>query len=203
MLTRVRLRKLALAALLAADTDAKKNCYEYDWPVGEEKLPAVLINWETEHKTSMSRAQPNFTTVATLRLLIRLMANTKAQVREATDRLVWQVEQALLTNYNLRLEVQQFVFVTTTGDIDSNTGKHIAEYRMDIGLEFFEDQNQYPAIPSTPLTQINATLDALNRFDPTGTYPDPPFPDSVKPAPRTEGPDGRSEGTLVIPLEGG
>lgn len=198
MLTRVRLRILALNALLAADTDAKKNVYEYDWPTSEETMPAILINWDKEHKTSVTRTQPNFTTVGTLRLDIRLMGTTKRDTRIAIDKLLWQIEQAILTNFELRKEVQQFVFVTSEGKLDSTTGKHIAHYNMDFGLEYFEDQNQYPPIPVTTLTEIDINVDLLNRFDKTGTYTDAPFPAAVPPAPRTTGPDGRNEGKLVI-----
>ena len=43
-------------------------------------------------------------------------------------------------------------------------------------------------------------LDTTTPFDASGTYPNPPFPDAVQPAPRTSGPDGRAEGGLDIQL---
>jgi len=198
MLTRVRLRKLALAALLRADTDAKKNVYEYDWPTGEEKMPAILFNKEQDFKTSLLRGVPSFTAVAMLTLDVRAMGNTRQDARGGIDRLLDQIEIGLMTDYELRKEVQQFASFESRGNIDSNTGKHIAHYTLDVALEYYEGPERYPAIPVIPLKQVNVNVDVVNRFDANGTYDDAPFPKAIAPAPRTSGPDGRNEGTLVI-----
>lgn len=50
--------------------------------------------------------------------------------------------------------------------------------------------------PIIPLDGVSVTSDLHNVFDPTGTYADPLFPDSITPAPRDVGPDGRAEGGL-------
>lgn len=200
MLTRVRLRIIALNALIAAETDAGKNVYEYDWPTNELTMPAILVNWDRERKASNGRTQPNFTTMASLILDVRLEATDVKTARKKLDNLLWQIEQAILTSYELRKEVQQFPFVETESNVDSTSGKHVAHATVTFAMEFFEDQNQYPAIPAVPLKEIDIDVDLVNRFDPTGTYPDPDFPGSVVPAPRTQGPDGRNEGKLVIEL---
>lgn len=44
-------------------------------------------------------------------------------------------------------------------------------------------------------------LDLVNVVDKLGTYENPLFPDSVKPAPRLRGPDGRLEGQVVVELK--
>jgi hypothetical protein len=194
MLTRVKLRILALEALRNARTLAGENVYEYDWPTNKLTQPAILLNWDKEHKESMARTQPNFTTVARLILDIRIMAEDVVTARTRLDTLLWQIEQAILTDYNLRKQVQQFPFVDTESHIDSTTGEHIALAMMAIGLEFFEDQNQYPPVNAVPLDQVAINVDLVNVFDATGTYPNPPFPNAVEPAPRSQGPDGRLEG---------
>ena len=158
MLERVRLRKIALQAIIDAATLAGPNVYEYDWPTGEQKSPAILFNKDSEVKRSMGRYQPNFTTIATLEFDVRLFANSKEKAHKEIDLLLWQIDQAILTNYYLRKDTQQFIFVNSDGHIDSTTGKHIAHYTVAYGLEFFEDQNQYPAIPAVPLTEIDITV---------------------------------------------
>lgn len=44
-------------------------------------------------------------------------------------------------------------------------------------------------------------LDLVNVVDKLGRYSNPLFPDSVKPAPRLQGPDGRIEGQVVVQLK--
>ncbi len=61
------------------------------------------------------------------------------------------------------------------------------------------------AWPVTPpatvdVTTLTVDTDLTNIFDPTGTYPNPPFPSAVTPEPRTSGPDGRAEGGLSFTL---
>jgi hypothetical protein len=50
------------------------------------------------------------------------------------------------------------------------------------------------------LTSVTLDGDLVNVFDPAGTYVGTLFPQSVRPPPRSAGPDGRSEGSLVISL---
>ncbi len=80
--------------------------------------------------------------------------------------------------------------------------QHAGTVSMLFGLEtyavFDVSLSERPNV--TPLEGIDVTVDTVEPSDKTGTYPDPAFPDSVNPAPRTEGPDGRAEGTLQIDL---
>lgn len=200
MLTLERLQIIALNALIAAQTDAGERVYPYDWPTNKITMPAILINQDQERKSSNARTQPNFTTIGQLILDVRVEAVDVRTARKNLNKLLWQIEQAILTNYELRKEVQQFAWVERDSNVDSSSGVHIAHSTVKLGLEYFEDQELYPALPSVPLKQVVVNVDLINIDDPTGTYADPPFPAAVTPAPRTQGPDGRNEGTLVINL---
>ena len=68
---------------------------------------------------------------------------------------------------------------------------HIGGLQIELGVTMYE--TFYPDVTAV-LEEIDLTADLVNVADPTGTYPNPPFPDAVVPAPRTAGPDGRAEG---------
>jgi len=101
-------------------------------------------------------------------------------------------------------------------DEDGEGEQHLGELTVDVGMEFYQGPEDFYPLegevieppfdavnaamvqPIVPLTEFNVTTDLVNVADPTGTYPDAPFPDVVTPAPRTAGPDGRAEGGLLF-----
>jgi hypothetical protein len=201
-LMRDMLRQMTVAALKAADTDAGDNIFSPgDWPSDSDAMPALLISCKRERKESMTRAQPNFTTTAYIRVDARLEDTNEGDAQDSMNALCDQVEQAILTNHDIIEQLQQISSVETQMDIVSEGGKHVAQAVIEFGMEFYQSQEDYYAPVNPPqLNEITVQADLTNHFDPSGTYPDPAFPDSVKPAPRTSGPDGRNEGAIDIAL---
>jgi len=207
MTTSADLRLLAAAALKGA-TDAGQNVFTaMDWPTWSGSYPLLYLHTPAEDKESLGRqGGPQFTVTLTLQVSGRVQVENledQSGVAEATvklEALQRQIEIALINNPALMGQLQQFPFVRTEMKTDGTGDQNLGEIVMNIGLEFYQGPEDFYPIPIVPLEQITVDVDTTNVFDPTGTYADPPFPGSVTPAPRTEGPDGRSEGGLDITL---
>lgn len=191
MLTRSKLRTLAIDALKAAPTLAGNAVFIYDWPTNIRQTPiAILVNHDYDVKISNSRTVPNFTSTPELILDLRCEDVTVEKARWKLDTLLDQVEQVIFTNYAIVKAIQQFSHVETKSQITSESDYHVASALMRIGMETFEIYQP----TGIPIKEMTVSVDLQNIFDPTGTYVDPLFPGSGTPAPRTTGPDERLEG---------
>lgn len=213
MLARRMLRLAVMAALQPLMTSAgvKTIASPGVWPTPQEKLPAILVNAPTEQKQSIGKGMANFTTSASITVQGQVSKSSPEEALEAIDALAFAVENAVLTDYWVTRTVERFTSVQTDIEVTSDGGPHLAGFRMTLAGDMFESFNPAdvmppgtpwpPAAPAiVPLTSMGIHLDTAGPFDATGTYPNPPFPDAVQPAPRTTGPDGRDEGALDIQL---
>lgn len=205
MTTSAELRLIAVAAL-KGKTDAGLNVFAaLDYPTWDGSYPILYLHTPGEDKESLGRqGGPQFTTTLTLQVSGRVQVDNLADqsgVAEATvqlEALQRQIELALINNPALMSKLQQFPFVRTEMKTDGTGDQNLGEVVMSIGLEFYQGPEDFYPTVTDDLEQITIDVDPVNVFDPTGTYPDPPFPGAVTPSPRTEGPDGRSEGGLDI-----
>jgi hypothetical protein len=201
MLARAQLRQAALTALQALQVANVAKVYSPgDWSTAQENLPAILLRATGDRKESNSRTVPNFTTTVTLEIEARLSAETDVDAQTAIEALQDQIEQTLFTNVALIKLIQQVASVTTQVDIRADAKTHLAGCRMTVDLECFEEFEPGAVLQLPALQNVQLHVDLTNRFDPTGTYQNPPFPAAVEPAPRDSGPDGRDEGALDINL---
>jgi len=213
MLARRMLRLAVMAALqpLKASAGVATISSPGVWPTPQEKLPALLVNTPTEQKTAVTTGQANFTTGSSIVIQGQLSRSSPEEALDALEALAFAVENAVLTDYWVTRTVQRFTSVQTESEVTSEGGPHLAGFRMTLVGEMFETFDptlvqpaetpwppQSPVI--VPLESMRIHLDTAQPFDASGTYPDPPFPDAVNPAPRTTGPDGRDEGALDIQL---
>jgi len=205
MLHRSLLRDIAADVLRRAQTIAEERVYTpRDWPT-VRCYPCVLVDCLADHKESIGQEPPAFTATATLDINARIEKDNAVAAREACERLCDEMECALLTCTALLKQIQQVRTIDTTMEFDATGRVHIADLRMSLELEYFIAFNPFADTPpalqpvAVPLERIGIHADLIAPADPSGTYPDPAFPASVTPAPRTCGPDGRDEGTLDIP----
>lgn len=200
-----------IEALLTGSTGAGENVIvALSWPQTVASLPAILIDpVYTEHRESLGRNAPQFTTVTTIKIHARVTSpdgpdNSGAQaVQDALETLKSQIERNLINAYPLMLQIQQFPAIDTEFDISADAKQPVGELTMTIAMEFYEGPEDFAPIDTAPLTNIKIYTDLQNVFDALGTYVGlTPFPQSVVPAPRTSGPDGRLEGggvDIVLP----
>lgn len=195
ILARRRLRltaKAVLEVLTGISVDSPG-----DWKVKPSRLPNIRLRVPSERKASVTKTIPEFTTTVSLEIMAILQAKTAEAAQDQIDALGVIIESAFFRAPTLVQMCQQFSTVSTQVEITAEGVQHEAQMLMTVDCEMFEDfePRGFPA-----LEMIDVHLDLLRPFDPSGTYPDPPFPASVTAAPRTTGPDGRDEGELQITL---
>lgn len=207
MLFRRQMRIAVLSALKRADLWIDEEPVNIDspgnWDVQQLKessyLPCVLVRTSNEGKASNIKAGlPQFDTAVTVEILCALSATTAEKAQDTLEKFWLVIENILLCTPSIINQVQNVQGVDTIFKIDSTGDNHIAAVSAAFvyeGFEYFDG-----AIDTQDLKSAGIHVDLANVFDPNGTYPDPPFPDSVAPAPRTHGPDGRDEGHLEIKL---
>ncbi|GJH14970.1 hypothetical protein CBA19CS22_00530 [Caballeronia novacaledonica] len=167
-----------------------------DWNVPAPKLPAIKLRQAKERKQSAGRnGQTSFTTVAAFEIKAEVSAASGPAALSAVETLGAQIEEAIFKSIPLRQIVQDFSFCDTETDVNAEGAPHVGGISILLGIEFFET---FAPDINTQLLAMNLTADLTNVADPNGTYPNPPFPDAVTPAPRTQGPDGRAEGQVNV-----
>lgn len=203
MTGRRQLRLAALAALeraaLAVRGVAVALQSPGDWNIPADCLPAVVVRTAHETKTSFNRGMPEFTTSCTLEIKAVLEASTAGQAQDDIEALWFAIENALLCDWSLVRMLQQIASIETALDIKADGARHLAGIAGSFACEFAEMFDPVEIAPAPPaLERVGVHVDLIAPADHLGTYPDPPFPDAVTPAPRVHGPDGRDEGTLDI-----
>lgn len=204
------LRAAAVTAL-SNITDAGANVFSpLDRPTWAGDYPVIFLTTPEEQKESLGTdGAPQFTVTATLQVIARVSMNQAqkdagaAQAMVELEKLQRQIEVALINNPALMSRLQQFAFVRVTKDVNGDGESNLGELKMDFGLEFYQGPEDFYQIQTNPLETITVDGDLANVFDKSGTYSDPPFPESVASAPRTSGPDGRMEvgADITLPQE--
>lgn len=221
MTTTSELRQITAQALKGKTTAGDNVFAARTWPTWNGSYPILWLHSPEEEKESLGcLGGPQFTVTATIRISARLQL--KALPKNAAagamilalETLQRQIEMALINFPPLMERLQQFPFIRSKMDEDGEGEQHLGELTMDVGMEFYQGPEDFYPLegevieppfdpvgaavvqPIVPLTEFNVTTDLVNVADPAGTYPDPPFPNAVTPAPRTAGPDGRAEGGL-------
>ncbi len=166
MLIRVELRNLAIKALKQANTLAEDRIFSpMDWPTTPAMYPVILVKTPRERKVSESRSIPKFTTTAELHLSLRIEGNSEAEATDTLEALCEQVENAILTDCNLVREVQQFSYVDTYMEVNSDQRKHFGEAILQIGMEFYEVFDPQLHSPHAPIAESLEGVDIQYEID--------------------------------------
>lgn len=215
-LHRATFRALAVATLRAQLPLGTPILVGQQWPLGEFRLPAVLVDVRREAYRAAGRAggEPRFQ--ATAQLVVRAREVVEVDPTAAPSSILtsqYGAEHGPLCEAVLDLWIErirdalleQADFVTLFDAIDGVTidtqvateESLIAEAGLTFDLTWHEVFQ--PRIPDN-FTTANIRVDAIEPADLAGTYPSVPgFPDAAD-APRESGPDGRAEAGLVITL---
>ncbi|SMF48254.1 hypothetical protein SAMN02982917_2359 [Azospirillum oryzae] len=191
------LRGLVVTALRNANTLAADRVFApRDWPVNSKDMPCLLVADEREE--SRSRGAVGFPALHTTAIITvdgRVEGVDEVAVKADLATLRSQIKTAVLTSYEIVRQVEQIAAVRSQVAVSAETKKHVGELRMEFAFSYPED---FEPVVTDELQGVDVHVDMIAPFDATGTYPDPPFPDAVQPAPRTSGPDGRDEGRLTF-----
>lgn len=212
MTTSADLRALFVTALKGA-TNAGQSVYSpFDWPTAPNSYPVILVHARKERKESLGPNTPEFNVFTTIEIIARTKSPAlvgdagSAAALAAAETLKLQIETALINNPAIWADpnggqrIEQFTSVDSELNTNSEGAMPMAELLMTIEVKFYQGPEDFFPIPTNPLQTVDIHVDTAAPFDPNGTYPNPPFPSAVLPAPRTSGPDGRDEGALTISL---
>lgn len=201
MLARRQLRTTALAALQAALTGVTVESPPTT-ATAPDQMPYVGLRCGPERKVSAAKQLPEFTTTCTLEILGRTSAATQESAQDQIEDLANRIELAVFGAPSLIKLLQQISNVASNTEINGEGSLYQAEVQISIDCELFEVFDPTVIAPTNypGLAGVNVHVDAVRPFDANGIYAPLPFPDSVAPAPRTAGPDGRDEGGLTIDL---
>lgn len=172
MTTTADLLAVAVTALTNA-TDAGANIFSVrNWPTWSGDYPIIFIRTPEEEKESLGRhGPPQFTTTATLTVLVRSQAPASGtvpfdsgalDVETELNKLKQQIEVALINYPALTSLIQQFPFVRSRMTITSEGEQHLGELVVEFGLEFFQGPDDFYQAPSSPLTDIELTVQEPN-----------------------------------------
>lgn len=194
------LRGLVVTALRNANTLAADRVFApRDWPVNSKDMPCLLVADEREESRSRGAVGfPAFHTTAIITVDGRVEGVDEVAVKADLATLRSQIKTAVLTSYEIVRQVEQIAAVRSQVAVSAETKKHVGELRMEFAFSYPED---FEPVVTDELQGVDVHVDMIAPFDASGTYPDPPFPDAVQPAPRTSGPDGRDEGRLTFDFQ--
>lgn len=159
------IRTLVIAAL-QEKTDAEDRVYSpRDWPTTEDMYPVILVQTPMDVKDSLGRNAPQFNTVTTVRITGRLQeldgeddTDGAAKAEEALETLREQIERAVINSYDLTRQIQQFLQVRSTINIDASGEGHLAEVLMEFDIEYYQGPEDFYPVESVPLEGIDVTV---------------------------------------------
>lgn len=159
-----RVRELVVAAL-KGKTNAEDRVYSpQDRPTTGAEYPCIIVQTPFDHKKSLGRNVPQFNTVTTVRVTGRLEefdgedldGAIKAEL--ALEALREQIERAVINNYELTRQIQQFSEVRSQIDISAAGEGHMAQLLMDIDIEYYQGPEEFYPIDAEPLTSIDINV---------------------------------------------
>lgn len=205
--TTASLISLVVAAIKAGNTAAGSRVYSpLDWATTDIQYPAIKVGPSSDDFQSLVKGPPMFEVTTTLEIIGKVEAGAQpgdagaAAAQAALLSLVRQVLVSVINQYDVTLLIQQFPFVRVKYAATAAGENHYAEFRMELGLEYINTEDDFFPVVGQAISEVAVHGDTQSVFDPTGTYPNPPYPDEVVPPPRTTGPDGRDEIGALIPV---
>lgn len=195
-----QLRALTQQAIIAAQTTAFNRVYSpRDYKLWDGLYPCVQVKTPQQQRQSLGKSgTPHFNTVVSVVVIATVQADTEDEAEEQLEFLENQIEKAVITNFEILDAIEQFETVQTEQVVTSEGSQHIGQVQLVFNMQSYEEFNPTDEMALEPLDAFNVHVDTIYPYDATGTYTNPAFPDSVQPAPRTRGIDGRDEGYLEL-----
>ncbi|HEX3809605.1 MAG TPA: hypothetical protein VHW02_07860 [Rhizomicrobium sp.] len=194
-----------VVAALRNRTGAGANVFvPRTWPTAQDLMPIILVQSPHEEKHSEGRSAPFYTVTTTVRVIARVTALTDNGERGtiaaqgALAKMQRQIEVAVINNAALYQVIQQISAIRAGTKVSSDGEQPIGELTMDFDLEFVQTAADFAQPDTDPIEEIAIYSDLVNVFDPNGSYSNPTLGETVAPAPRTSGPDGRVEAAAIL-----
>lgn len=200
ILLKNQLRQLTQQAIIAAQTTAFNRVYSpRDYKLWDGIYPCVQVKTPQQQRQSLGKSgSPNFNTTVSVVIIGTVQADTEDEAEEQLEVLENQIEKAVITNFEILNVIEQFETIQTEQIVTSEGSQHIGQVQLVFNMQSYEEFDPTSEIALESIDQFNIHIDTIYPYDATGTYTDPAFPDSVQPAPRARGTDGRDEGYLEV-----
>lgn len=194
------LRQLSQDAIIAANTLAENRVYTpRTYKLWRGLYPCVEIKTPAQTRVSLGKnGVPHFNTVVTVAIIATVQCDTEDEAEEALEVLENQIEQAIFTNFNILKEIEQFETTQSQQIVNSEGEQFIGQVQINFNMQSYEEFDPASQEVYSLLNTVAINVDTVYPYDATGTYEDPPHPETVQAAPRTRGRDGRNEGYLEI-----
>lgn len=197
-----------VATALTGATGAGANVYSpRTWPSTPSDAPQIFVQTPGEVKENQAgRTGPaEFYTVATIRVIGRLTSiltadlDAAANVMEgALGILQRQIEIAVINADPIQRATQKLISVTVQTATKTDGAGVEGQLSMDFAFEFYQGPEAFAPVASDPIDEFAIYADLINIYSPTDTFVGlEPF-DAATDPPRTSGPDGRPEGSILI-----
>lgn len=132
-------------------------------PVQLDQYPLIVVTAPTEHKTSLGRHTPQFTTVTTLRIDGRVLAYDSSEGSGDGDGIAWEdalslkegIERALIGNPDVRMKFQQISTIRSQLAVDSSGEGHIAQVLLEMDFEYYQGPEDFFHSALVPLREVN------------------------------------------------
>lgn len=204
-----------LVAALVDKTAAQHRVFSpRDIPTKPSGMPVLLVQTPKERKENAAgrNGPASFNTTALFRVAGQINGPASAgdagalAIEAALGVLQRQIEVAVINDESLRSAIMQYVSVDIDTTVRRDGEYHIGEVAMIFALEFYQQSEDFAPQVYQDLDVMQVFIDLANVFDPNGDYTAGVeaqlFPGAAQPSPRSVGPDGRTEGLIVVGIDG-
>ena len=178
MTTSFDLLGLTQTALLG-HTDAGGRAFTPgDWPTQPDQYPLLKLRVIAEDRQSLGRGgPPQFLVTTTVRILGEVSAPAAVDDAGATvaEAALWQlkrqVEVAVINSYPLTILIQQFPFIRSQLNFNSEGATHLAGIQIDVGLEFVQGPEDFAPIQAPAIAEVDITVPTYPPIREKFTFP--------------------------------
>lgn len=159
----VEARKLVTAELSDRTSAGKRVYSPRTWPISLSSYPAILVSAPAEHKTSLGRHSPQFTTITTILIDGRVLcydddtetSNGAGEAWEAAEILRVETERALIGNPAIRRKFQQIAAIRSQTTVDSDGEAHFGQFLMEMDFEYYQAMEDFFPAETHQLCEVN------------------------------------------------
>lgn len=159
----VEARKLVTAELVDRTSAGKRVYSPRTWPLSLSSYPAILVSAPAEHKTSLGRHSPQFTTITTILIDGRVLcyddgtetSNGAGEAWEAAEILRVETERALIGNPAIRRKFQQIADIRSQTTVNSDGEAHTGQFLMEMDFEYYQAMEDFFPAETHQLCEVN------------------------------------------------
>ena len=157
-----------VAVALKGRTNAEDRVYSpRDWPTTGTEYPCIIVQTPFDHKRSLGRNVPQFNTVTTVLVTGRLeafdsedsdAADGAIKAELALEALREQIERAVINSYDLTRQIQQFLEIKSTIEINAEGEGHLGQLLVELQIEYYQGPEEFYPVDGDPLTGIDINI---------------------------------------------